>query len=102
MRGRRIIAAPLAVALIGCPSAAASVQLGSTEPPVSGSVAAGCAGNVLRLLGCGVGRTTHRFSANIAKGARLATSPRAGTYSGRKKVNLVVSAGRRPRRHHRR
>ena len=83
MRGRRIIAAPLAVALIGVDRA-------------------GCAGNVVRLLGCGVGRTTHRFSANIAKGALLATSPRAGTYSGGKKVNLVVSAGRRPRRHHRR
>jgi hypothetical protein len=52
--------------------------------------------SILILLGCRTGRVQQIFSASVAKGAVIKTTPRPGTYTLGTTVSLQVSKGRKP------
>ncbi len=57
---------------------------------------------VLVLLGCRVGKLTHRYSSSVPKDAVVLTSPSAGTYRGDTRIAVTVSRGpNNPPHHHR-
>jgi Domain of unknown function DUF11/PASTA domain len=55
----------------------------------------GVAKHLLHMLGCDVGKVSHRHSKSVPRGNVIGTSPRAGTYARGKVVRIQVSSGRK-------
>jgi hypothetical protein len=76
----------------------AKSQLAACRPVKLSDVPLAEAKSVLRALGCSVGKITHKSSGSVPKGDVISTTPRSGTEPLGKKVQIVVSSGRKKRR----